>query len=63
MDNLPFDKARKECSTFSWNLLSSISVLDAKSKLNNESENEELIKAYDMLLEHHCKYLMSEVVH
>ena len=63
MDNLPFDKARKECSTFSWNLLSSISVLDAKAKLNNESENEELTKAYDMLLEHHCKYLVSEVVH
>lgn len=64
MDDLnPFDRARKQCSTFSWNLLSSISVLDAKSKLNNESENENLQQAFDMLIEHHCKYLTDEVVH
>ena len=59
----PFDKVKQECSTFSWNLLSSISVLDAKSKLNNNEENEELKKAYDMLIEHHCKYLLDGVSH
>ena len=64
MDDLnPFDQARKQCSTFSWNLLSSISVLDAKSKLNNESENEKLQQAFDMLIEHHCKHLTDEVAH
>ena len=59
----PFDNAHKQCSTFSWNLLSSISVLDAKSKLNKDKENEELQKAFDMLIEHHCKYLLNEVSH
>ena len=59
----PFDNARKQCSTFSWNLLSSISVLDAKEKLNNNDENEELKKAFDMLIEHHCKYLSDGVSH
>jgi hypothetical protein len=59
----PFDKVKKECSTFSWNLLSSIHVLEAKEKLNNDSENEELQKAFDMLIEHHCKYLSNGVSH
>ena len=63
MDNLPFDKARKECSNFSWNLLSSISVLDAKQKLNIQNDNEQLQKAFDMLIEHHCLYMKDEVVH
>lgn len=63
MDNTPFDQAREQCKTFSWNLLSSISVLDAKEKLNNEQENEKLQEAFDMLIEHHCKYLTNEVVH
>lgn len=62
MDN-PFEQARKECSSFYWNLLSSISVLNAKEKLNNENENEKLQQAFDMLLEHHCKFLQDEVVH
>lgn len=59
----PFDHAREQCKTFSWNLLSSISVLDAKEKLNNEQENEKLQEAFDMLIEHHCKYLTDEVIH
>jgi len=59
----PFDNARKQCSVFSWNLLSSISVLDAKEKLNNNNENEELEQAFEMLIEHHCKYLSDGVSH
>jgi len=59
----PFDNARKQCSVFSWNLLSSISVLDAKEKLNNDNENEELKQAFEMLIEHHCKYLSDGVSH
>jgi hypothetical protein len=59
----PFDKAFQECKTFSWNLLSSISVLDAKEKLYNEQENEKLQMAFDALIEHHCKYLTDETVH
>lgn len=62
MDN-PFEQAKKECSSFSWGLLSSISVLDTKEKLNNESENEKLQQAFDMLLEHHCSFLQNEAVH
>lgn len=59
----PFDNARKQCSNFSWNLLSSIHVLDAKEKLNNDKDNEELKQAFDMLIEHHCKYLSNEAYH
>lgn len=59
----PFDQAREQCKTFSWNLLSSISVLDAKLKLDNQQENEKLQEAFDMLIEHHCKYLTNEAIH
>jgi len=54
----PFDKVHKQCSTFAWNLLSSIQVLEA-TKLNIQNEHENI--AFDMLIEHHCKYLLNEV--
>lgn len=60
----PFQKAKKECTVFSWNLLSSISVLEAKEKLNSADEvDEKLQTAFDMLIEQHCKYLTSEAIH
>ena len=40
----PFQKAKKECVTFSWNLLSSISVLEAKEKLNNANDIDEKLE-------------------
>ena len=59
----PFDKAKKEATTFAWNLLSSASILEAKEKLEGEEDNEKLLIAFDALLDNHCKYLVSEDIH
>lgn len=55
----PFDQAHKSCSTFAWNLLSSVQVLEVTGKLNMDNEEEKLM--YDALIESHCKYLTNGV--
>lgn len=64
MDNqTPFDKAKKECANFAWNLLSSLQMLKIKEKLEETKEemSDESQMLYDNFLESHCKHLTNEV--
>ena len=64
MDNLnPFDKAKMQCSVFSYGLISNISMLNAKQRLESECEDENLKESYEMLIELHCRPLQNGVIH
>lgn len=60
-DKTPFDEARKKCSEFAWNFLSSIQMLKIKQKLDTIEETEETQTMFDTLVETHCKHLTNEV--
>jgi hypothetical protein len=64
MDNqTPFDKAKKQCSEFAWNFLSSLQMLKIKEKLEETKEeiSDESQLLFDNFLENHCKHLTNEV--
>lgn len=57
----PFDKAKKKCSDFAWNLLSSIQVYRVSMQLDTRDFDDKEAATYEQLLSNHCKYLANEV--
>lgn len=55
----PFDEAKKQCSEFAWNLLSSIQMNRTIEKI--DLENEEHKTLFENMLETHCKYFLNGV--
>lgn len=60
-DETPFDKARKQCSEFAWNLLSSIQVYRVNQTLDTREFDDKEVATYELLLTNHCKHLSNEV--
>lgn len=57
----PFDKAQKRCSSFAWNLLSSVQIFCVHDKLDLDILEDQ--KSFELLVDNHCKYLKDEVEH
>lgn len=57
----PFDKARKQCSDFAWNLLSSIQVYRVNNVIDMKELDDKENARYELLLTNHCKHLSNEV--
>jgi hypothetical protein len=60
-DETPFDKARKQCSEFAWNLLSSIQVYRVNQTLDTREFDDKESATFELLLTNHCKHLSNEV--
>lgn len=60
-DQTPFDKARKQCSDFAWNLLSSIQVYRVNQTLDTREFDDKESDTFELLLTNHCKHLVNEV--
>ena len=57
--NTPFEEAKKQCSNFVWNLLSTIQMNKTIETINLENEEHKVM--FDALIEQHCKHLVNEV--